>query len=140
MERSTVLFCCIAIREYSGGKPVLVFVSSRRQTRLTGFALLSFASLEMDRRGDWMNMSQEELAQVLLSVRDPELKQLLNYGIGIHHAGLHDRDRVTVEHLFLNGKILVSKYTAVVYGFIVAKWFGMCLFLFVSSLAYPGKS
>ncbi|XP_055339489.1 activating signal cointegrator 1 complex subunit 3-like [Paramacrobiotus metropolitanus] len=98
-----------AIRTHSNGKPVLVFVSSRRQTRLTGFALLSFAALDQVK---WNGTTDEELSHLTSDVRDPDLKQLLMYGIGIHHAGLHEKDRVTVEQLFLKEKILVMIATA----------------------------
>jgi hypothetical protein len=31
----------------------------------------------------------------------------LSFGVGIHHAGLHEQDRRTVEQLFVNQKIQV---------------------------------
>lgn len=57
----------------------------------------------------WMKMRDDELEQVTSGLKDNDLKQLISYGIGIHHAGLHERDRTTVEHLFLTGKILVRQ-------------------------------
>ena len=57
----------------------------------------------------WMTMSDDELEQVSSGLKDNDLKQLISYGIGIHHAGLHEKDRTTVEHLFLTGKILVRQ-------------------------------
>lgn len=45
---------------------------------------------------------------LLQGVRDPNLKFTLAFGVGLHHAGLHERDRKTVEELFVNQKIHVS--------------------------------
>lgn len=40
-------------------------------------------------------------------VKDSNLKLTLAFGIGLHHAGLHERDRKHVEELFVNCKIQV---------------------------------
>ena len=40
-------------------------------------------------------------------VRDPNLGTYLMFGIGIHHAGLMERDRTLVENLFAQQKIQV---------------------------------
>lgn len=42
-------------------------------------------------------------------MRDSNLKLTLAFGIGMHHAGLHERDRKVVEELFVNCKIQVAK-------------------------------
>ena len=41
-------------------------------------------------------------------VRETNLKLTLAFGIGIHHAGLTERDRKAVEELFVNQKIQVG--------------------------------
>lgn len=41
-------------------------------------------------------------------MRDSNLKLTLAFGIGMHHAGLHERDRKMVEELFVNCKIQVG--------------------------------
>ena len=38
-------------------------------------------------------MPDEDLEAVLSTVRDNHLRDTLNFGIGMHHAGLHERDR-----------------------------------------------
>lgn len=40
-------------------------------------------------------------------MQDTSLRHSLQFGIGLHHAGLNDSDRSTVEHLFVAGKIQV---------------------------------
>uniref|UniRef100_A0A3B5MFH6 Helicase C-terminal domain-containing protein n=1 Tax=Xiphophorus couchianus TaxID=32473 RepID=A0A3B5MFH6_9TELE len=48
-----------------------------------------------------------QIEDVIATVRDSNLKLTLAFGIGMHHAGLHERDRKTVEELFVNCKIQV---------------------------------
>lgn len=49
-----------------------------------------------------------QIEDVISTVRDSNLKLTLAFGIGMHHAGLHERDRRTVEELFVNCKIQVG--------------------------------
>uniref|UniRef100_A0A8C6KGY8 Activating signal cointegrator 1 complex subunit 3 n=1 Tax=Nothobranchius furzeri TaxID=105023 RepID=A0A8C6KGY8_NOTFU len=93
-----------AIRSHSPAKPVLIFVSSRRQTRLTALDLIAFLATE-DNPKQWLH--QDEREDIIATVRDSNLKLTLAFGIGMHHAGLHERDRKTVEELFVNCKIQV---------------------------------
>ena len=46
-------------------------------------------------------------------MKDNNLKLTLSFGIALHHAGLHERDRKIAEELFVNQKIQVRKYTGV---------------------------
>eukprot|EP00457_Paulinella_chromatophora_P000148 gb/GEZN01000148.1/.p1 GENE.gb/GEZN01000148.1/~~gb/GEZN01000148.1/.p1 ORF type:complete len:2144 (+),score=329.45 gb/GEZN01000148.1/:63-6494(+) len=95
-----------AISTHSPQKPVLVFVSSRRQTRLTALDLISFAAGDQDPRR-FLRMSDEQLSEVQNKVRESNLKHCLSFGIGLHHAGLAPSDRKIVENLFINQKIQV---------------------------------
>ena len=45
-------------------------------------------------------------------VRDVNLRMTLEFGIGLHHAGLHESDRVLVERLYVEQKIQVLVATA----------------------------
>uniref|UniRef100_A0A4W3HS85 Activating signal cointegrator 1 complex subunit 3 n=1 Tax=Callorhinchus milii TaxID=7868 RepID=A0A4W3HS85_CALMI len=90
-----------AIRSHSPTKPVLIFVSSRRQTRLTALDLIAFLAAEDDPK-QWLHMDEREV-----KCTDSNLKLTLAFGIGLHHAGLHERDRKHVEELFVNCKIQV---------------------------------
>uniref|UniRef100_A0AAV2MBR4 Activating signal cointegrator 1 complex subunit 3 n=1 Tax=Knipowitschia caucasica TaxID=637954 RepID=A0AAV2MBR4_KNICA len=95
-----------AIRSHSPAKPVLIFVSSRRQTRLTALDLIAYLATE-DNPKQWLHQDEREIEAIIVTVRDSNLKLMLAFGIGIHHAGLHERDRKTVEELFVNCKIQV---------------------------------
>ncbi|KRX49093.1 Activating signal cointegrator 1 complex subunit 3 [Trichinella murrelli] len=100
-----------AIKVYSPEKPVLIFVSSRRQTRLTSFDLIAHLAGDANPK-QWLNMTNEELQNYIQLVHDPNLRICLSFGIGIHHAGLHEHDRSIVENLFSSLKIQVLVSTA----------------------------
>lgn len=100
-----------AIRQYSPCTPALIFVSSRRQTRLTALDLIAFLAAE-DNPKQFLHMPEHELDQILININDTNLKLTLAFGIGLHHAGLQDRDRRTVEELFLHRKIQILVATA----------------------------
>lgn len=55
-------------------------------------------------------MLEEALQMVLSQVTDQNLRHTLQFGIGLHHAGLNDKDRSLVEELFANNKIQAQLY------------------------------
>lgn len=59
-SNSQILFCSTAIRSHSPAKPVLIFVSSRRQTRLTALDLIAFLATEDDPK-QWLKMDEREV-------------------------------------------------------------------------------
>ncbi|MFH4974499.1 hypothetical protein AB6A40_001208 [Gnathostoma spinigerum] len=100
-----------AIKSYSPCKPALIFVASRRQTRLTAMALVSQLVLEDDPK-QWLHMDVKELETLVQTVGDENLKLTLPFGIGMHHAGLQRHERSIVEQLFVDRKIQVLVATA----------------------------
>ncbi|KAI0117220.1 Sec63-domain-containing protein [Daldinia grandis] len=107
MNRPTFL----AIKTHSPHKPVIVFVPSRRQTRLTAKDLINYCGME-DNPRRFVNMSEEDLQLNLSRVKDDALKEAINFGIGLHHAGLVESDRQLAEELFLNNKIQILVATS----------------------------
>ena len=101
----------LAIQSHSPAKPVLIFVSSRRQTRLTAQDLISFCAIE-GRPRQYAHIPEDEMDMLVSQVSDPSLKFTLAFGIGLHHAGLSEHDRTMVEELFLNRKIQVLVATS----------------------------
>jgi activating signal cointegrator complex subunit 3 len=102
-----------AIEQHSPTKPSLIFVASRRQTRLTALDLIAFlAGSENPKK--WLHMDEGEMEALANGVKDQNLKLTLPFGIGMHHAGLAERDRKTVEELYVNQKIQVLIATATV--------------------------
>lgn len=73
-----------AIKKWAEGKPVLVFVSSRRQTRLTALDLISFAMHETGGEfSPFVKCSQEDLDIAVSCIKDEYLAQSLNFGVGM---------------------------------------------------------
>lgn len=107
MNRPTFL----AIKTHSPDKPVIVFVASRRQTRLTARDLINFCGME-DNPRRFVRMSEEDLALNLARVKDESLREALSFGIGLHHAGLVESDRQLAEELFANNKIQILVATS----------------------------
>ncbi|KAJ1661153.1 putative steryl acetyl hydrolase mug81 [Dispira simplex] len=101
-----------AIMTHSRTKPVIIFVSSRRQTRLTAQDLIAYCGQEENPRQFLRLDDGDELDTVLAQVSDPHLKLTLGFGIGLHHAGLPDSDRRLIEELFLHCKIQVLVATS----------------------------
>ena len=50
---------------------------------------------------------------LLQRINDPNLRFALSFGIGLHHAGLGDKDRKTVEELFVHQKIHVMRHLSI---------------------------
>jgi activating signal cointegrator complex subunit 3 len=111
--------CLTAIMNYSPNKPVLIFVASRRQTRLTSLDLIAHLAQDESCRSQiesgsspWLHLKREEVPQWIERVTDQNLKHTIAFGVGMHHAGLAESDRNIVETLFLTGKIQILVATA----------------------------
>lgn len=107
MNRPTFL----AIKNHSPEKPVIVFVASRRQTRLTAKDLINLCGME-DNPRRFVRMTEEELEYSLSRVKDEALREAVSFGIGLHHAGLVESDRQLAEELFANNKIQILVATS----------------------------
>ena len=107
MNRPTFL----AIKTHSPEKPVIVFVASRRQTRLTAKDLINLCGME-DNPRRFVRMSEDDLQLNLSRVKDEALREALGFGIGLHHAGLVETDRQLAEELFANNKIQILVATS----------------------------
>ena len=53
------------IKKFAKGSPVMIFVSSRRQTRLTALDLITLAANESHLKSPYLKMSHEELSMIL---------------------------------------------------------------------------
>ncbi|MCJ1470873.1 hypothetical protein MMC07_009520 [Pseudocyphellaria aurata] len=102
MNRPTFL----AIKAHSPEKPVIIFVASRRQTRLTAKDLINLCGME-DNPRRFIRMTEDDLQLNLSRVKDEPLREALSFGIGLHHAGLIEADRQLAEELFANNRIQV---------------------------------
>ena len=99
------------ITTHSPDKPSLVFVASRRQTRLTALELIALCAQD-DNPRRFCHMSEEDAEAACGACVDPALRHTLAFGVGIHHAGLREADRRLVEELYGSGAIQVLVATA----------------------------
>jgi len=103
--------CYAAIKDLSPNKPSMIFVASRRQTRLTALDLISHAAGD-DNPKSFLHCDDEYIEAIAQSLNDKSLCHTITFGIGLHHAGITSHDREVVEKLFLEGAIQVLIATA----------------------------
>jgi activating signal cointegrator complex subunit 3 len=103
--------CFAAIKQKSPTKPVIIFVGSRRQTRLTALDLISYAAGDGDPK-IFLHCNDDYIEALAEGIQDESLRHTITFGIGLHHAGLSSADRDIVEKLFLERKIQVLLATA----------------------------
>ncbi|CAD6986436.1 unnamed protein product [Tilletia controversa] len=90
--------------------PVLAFVPSRKQAKLTANDLLAYAladSEKDDGESPFLNIEMEDLKPHLERIEDRGLKEVLEHGIAYYHNGLSRGDKAIVERLYNAGAIQV---------------------------------
>lgn len=100
-----------AIQTHSPVKPVLIFVASRRQTRLTALDLITYAAAD-GRPRTFLKINDQDMEDIVELVQDSSLRHTLQFGVGLHHAGLCEKDRSLVEKLYVGGQIQVLVATS----------------------------
>ncbi|TFK32698.1 Sec63 Brl domain-containing protein [Crucibulum laeve] len=104
----------LAVVEYSPTKPVIIFVPSRRQCRLTVDDILTHCSAD-EKPDRFLNIELKDLQPHLDHINDQGLVETLKHGIGYYHEALDKQDKRIVQRLFESGAIQVlvaSKDTA----------------------------
>ncbi|EPQ10851.1 U5 small nuclear ribonucleoprotein 200 kDa helicase [Myotis brandtii] len=95
-----------AITKHSPKKPVIVFVPSRKQTRLTAVDVLSTCAADIQRQR-FLHCTEKDLIPYLEKLSDNTLRETLLNGVGYLHEGLSPVERRLVEQLFSSGAIQV---------------------------------
>lgn len=95
-----------AITTMAEGKPVIVFVPSRRQSRMTVDDLLTYAAAD-DQPDRFLNTKIAELQEYLDRLDDKGLAESLAHGIAYYHEALTKSDKALVQQLFALGAIQV---------------------------------
>uniref|UniRef100_A0A8C8AXY4 U5 small nuclear ribonucleoprotein 200 kDa helicase n=1 Tax=Otus sunia TaxID=257818 RepID=A0A8C8AXY4_9STRI len=92
-----------AIMKHSPKKPVIVFVPSRKQTRLTAINILTTCASDVQRQR-FLHCAEKDLVPYLDKLNDNTLKETLVNGVGYLHEGLTAMERRVVEQLFSSGE------------------------------------
>lgn len=87
-------------------KPVLVYVSDRKQARLTALDLLTYAAMD-DSPKRFLLVQEAEFADLLEDILDPTLKHILKFGVGYIHDGLTNLEKSIVLELYKKNAIQV---------------------------------
>ncbi|NXW83206.1 U520 helicase, partial [Alopecoenas beccarii] len=95
-----------AIMKHSPKKPVIVFVPSRKQTRLTAINILTTCASDVQRQR-FLHCAEKDLVPYLDKLNDNTLKETLVNGVGYLHEGLTPMERRVVEQLFSSGAVQV---------------------------------
>jgi len=106
--------CYEKVLQQAGTNQVLIFVHSRAETVKTAKALRDLA-LEhgtLNRFVPEGGASEEILKEESELAKNSDLKDLLQHGFGVHHAGLVRADRTLVEDLFSDKHLQVLVSTA----------------------------
>ncbi|KAF7363545.1 U5 small nuclear ribonucleoprotein helicase [Mycena sanguinolenta] len=97
----------LAIVEYSPTKPVIVFVPSRRQCRMTVDDLLVHCAAD-DKPDRFLNVEDSSVLEPHFeNITDKELVECLKHGIGYYHEALNKQDKRIVQRLFESGAVQV---------------------------------
>ncbi|MCO5583854.1 hypothetical protein L7F22_037769 [Adiantum nelumboides] len=94
-----------AITQQSPGKPVLVFVPTRKHARLTALDLVTYSS--NTEGSEFLHCKQEYLNPFLEKIGDSALVHALGQGVAYLHEGLTDAEQEIVGQLFAAGAIQV---------------------------------
>lgn len=108
--------CYEKVLEHVGenNNQMLIFVHSRKETAKTAKFIRDMA-IDQGTMGRILRndaASRQILKEESEGITDGDLRDLLPYGIAIHHAGMNRPDRTSVEELFADGSIQVIVCTA----------------------------
>ncbi|KIY72493.1 putative RNA helicase [Cylindrobasidium torrendii FP15055 ss-10] len=106
--------CYEKVLEQAGKNQTLVFVHSRKETAKTA-KFLRDSAVDKETITQFVKAdgaTREILQEEANNVKDANLRDLLPFGFGIHHAGMTREDRTLVEELFADGALQVLVCTA----------------------------
>ncbi|GLH06524.1 Putative U5 small nuclear ribonucleoprotein 200 kDa helicase [Gryllus bimaculatus] len=99
-----------SILKHSPHKPVIVFVPTRKQARLTAIDLLTYTAAE-SQPNRFFHAEEEDIKPFLDRMSDKTLKETLSQGVAYIHEGLTASDHRLVEQLFDSGAIQIAVVT-----------------------------
>jgi antiviral helicase SLH1 len=95
------------------GHQVMVFVHARKDTVKSALALKETITLEgvVDEFDPSLHPQWDHFRREVGSSRNKEMKELFDFGFGIHHAGMLRSDRTMIEKIF-ESRALKVRWTA----------------------------
>ncbi|KAL6571973.1 DExH-box ATP-dependent RNA helicase DExH12 [Orobanche minor] len=87
-------------------KPAIVFAPTRKHARLTAVDLMTYSSMESE-QPLFLLRPKEELESSVANIKEPMLKETIQFGVGYLHEGLSSADQDIVKLLFGKGYIQV---------------------------------
>nr|XP_022917935.1 putative U5 small nuclear ribonucleoprotein 200 kDa helicase isoform X2 [Onthophagus taurus] len=99
-----------AITRHSPHKPVIIFVPTRKQARLTAIDLLTYTSAE-GQPNKFFHAEEDDIKPFLDRMSDKTLKETLSQGVAYMHEGLTASDLRLVEQLFDSGAVQIAVVT-----------------------------
>lgn len=94
------------VQHAKNGKPAIVFVPTRKHARLTAVDLMSYSSVDSEEKPMFL-LQSEELEPFVARIKEPMLKETIQFGVGYLHEGLTSTDQDIVKTLFETGWIQV---------------------------------
>ncbi|KAF8792805.1 U5 small nuclear ribonucleoprotein 200 kDa helicase-like [Argiope bruennichi] len=95
-----------AITRLSPRKPVIVFVPSRKQSRLTAIDILTYCASEAQ-PARFLHCTDEDIQPFVDKIVDKTLKETISNGVAYLHEGLNATDSKIIGQLFESGAIQV---------------------------------
>lgn len=89
------------VRNFSEGKPMMVFCFTRKSTVATAKVLANWWVTRHAKDRAWKPPTKP------LSFRDRDLREYAASGVAFHHAGIDSDDRIKVEKAYLEGELSV---------------------------------
>ncbi|KAF0763286.1 putative U5 small nuclear ribonucleoprotein 200 kDa helicase [Aphis craccivora] len=99
-----------AILKYSLEKPVIIFVPSRKQARLTAIDLLTYTAAD-NQSNRFIHAEEDDIKPFVEKISDKTLKETLLQGVAYLHEGVSAQDQRWVQQLFFTGAIQVVVVT-----------------------------
>ncbi|TRM59292.1 Sec63 Brl domain-containing protein [Schizophyllum amplum] len=97
------------LQTYSSGKPILVFVATRKGVFGTADQLKKDYEEAMKKK---QTLPWVRPPRINYTFNDKRLEDWASYGIGVHHAGLTMDDRRAIEDLYMNRKLRIVVATS----------------------------
>ncbi|KAJ0021200.1 hypothetical protein Pint_30913 [Pistacia integerrima] len=95
------------VQHAKNGKPVLVFVPSRKYVRLIAVDLMTYSRIDGDQNSAFLLRSHENFEEYLSGISEEMLRATLRLGVRYLHEGLNSSDQEVVSELFKGGFIQV---------------------------------